>query len=189
MSEPETSASEQAPAEGGLPDSLLGIRVPPLVLDSTMGPVDLAQLSRELFVLFIYPHATGLPDPPVPGWDAVPGARGCTAESCAFRDAHERFTDIGAGLAGLSVQAVAEQRAFAARVGVRYRLISDPARQLATALGLPTFRLAGRTFYRRLSLIAAQGRVARVFYPVAEPEAHASAVLEWLRQHGPALDG
>jgi peroxiredoxin len=164
-------------------DTLSGTAVPALNLDSTTGPVDLAELARGLFVLFIYPHATGLPDAPIPGWDTVPGARGCTAESCAFRDAHDRFNDLGATLAGLSVQRVDEQRIFAARVRLRYRLISDPDRRLAVALGLPTFTLSGQTFYKRLTLIAAQSRVVKVFYPILEPERNASAVLEWL--HAP----
>jgi peroxiredoxin len=166
--------------DADLAGSLRGAPLPPLTLDSTAGPADLAELARDLLVLFIYPHATGLPDAPVPGWDAVPGARGCTAESCAFRDAHHRFTDVGATVAGLSVQEVDDQRTFAARIGLRYRLISDPTRRLAVALGLPTFTLSGRTFYKRLTLIAARDRIVKVFYPIVEPQSHALAVLEWL---------
>ena len=159
---------------------MLGAALPPLSLESTAGPVDLAELAAELLVLFIYPHATGLPDAPVPGWDLIPGARGCTAQSCAFRDQHDRLTDLGATLAGLSVQTVDEQREFAARVGLRYQLISDPARQLAPALDLPTFTTCGRTFYKRLTLIARQGRIVKVFYPVLEPERNASEAADWL---------
>jgi len=185
MTDAEATAADPPRIDADLADSLSGEPLPKLTLDSTAGPVDLAKLARDLLVLFIYPHATGLPDAPVPGWDSVPGARGCTAESCAFRDAHDRFTEVGATLAGLSVQEVDEQRRFAARVGLRYRLISDPTRRLAVALGLPTFTLSGVTFYRRLTLIAAQGRIAKTFYPIADPERHASAVLEWL-QDAPA---
>jgi peroxiredoxin len=174
---------------GDLADRLRGAELPPLTLDSTQGPVDLAELGRDLLVLFIYPHATGLADAPVPGWDSVPGARGCTAQSCAFRDVHHRFDDIGATLAGLSVQPADEQRTFAGRVGLRYRLISDPGRQLADALGLPTFTLSGRTFYKRLTLIATRGQVVKAFYPIVEPERNAAAVLEWLDSdfEGPGL--
>jgi len=185
MTDAEATAADPPRIDADLADSLSGEPLPKLTLDSTAGPVDLAKLARDLLVLFIYPHATGLPDAPVPGWDSVPGARGCTAESCAFRDAHDRFTEVGATLAGLSVQEVDEQRRFAARVGLRYRLISDPTRRLAVALGLPTFTLSGVTFYRRLTLIAAQGRIAKTFYPIPDPERHASAVLEWL-QDAPA---
>jgi len=161
-------------------ERLLGAAVPALTLDSTAGRVDLSELASDLLVLFVYPHATGLPDAPVPGWDLIPGARGCTAEACGFRDHHDRLRDLGAALAGLSAQAVEEQRAFAARVGVQYRLISDPMRQLATALSLPTFTASGHTFYRRLTLIAKGGCIARVFYPVLEPERNAADVAVWL---------
>ncbi|MDQ2934648.1 MAG: peroxiredoxin [Chloroflexota bacterium] len=180
MTDAEATAPDPTRLHADLADRLRGANLPALTLDSTRGPVDLAELGRDLLVLFIYPHATGLPDAPVPGWDSVPGARGCTAQSCAFRDAHDRFHDIGATLAGLSVQGVDEQRTFAGRVGLRYRLISDPGRQLADALGLPTFTLSGQTFYKRLTLITARGRVVKAFYPIVEPERNASAVLEWL---------
>jgi peroxiredoxin len=163
---------------------LLGAAVPALTLDSTAGRVDLSELASDLLVLFVYPHATGLPDTPVPGWDLIPGARGCTAEACGFRDHHDRLRNLGAALAGLSAQAVEEQRAFAARVGVQYRLISDPTRQLTTALRLPTFTASGNTFYRRLTLIAKGGCIARVFYPVLEPERNAADVADWLEGGG-----
>jgi len=181
MTDAEATAPDTPRMDDDLADSLRGAPLPALTLDSTAGAVELAELARDLLVLFIYPHATGLPQAPIPGWDSVPGAGGCTAESCAFRDAHDRLTDIGATLAGLSVQQVYEQRTFADRVGLRYRLISDPSRQLAVALGLPTFTLSGHTFYKRLTLIAARGRVVKVFHPIREPERNASDILEWLQ--------
>ena len=162
------------------PPDLLGAALPSLRLESTTGQVDLARLARGLLVLFIYPHATGLPDAPVPGWDAIPGARGCTAQSCGFRDEHERIRELGARLAGLSAQAVEEQRRFAARVGVRFQLISDPALRLAVILGLPTFTAGERTFYRRMALVARAGIIVKVFYPVSVPERNAADVLQWL---------
>ena len=160
--------------------SLIGGPLPALRLETTAGEVDLAELASELLVLFIYPHATGLPDAPVPGWDLIPGARGCTAQSCGFRDHHGRLRDLGAEIAGLSVQTVDEQRDFAARVGLHDRLISDPTRQLAAALGLPAFNAGGRTFYKRLTLIARGGRIVKVFYPVLEPGRNAADVVAWL---------
>jgi peroxiredoxin len=163
-------------------EDLVGTALPSLALDSTAGPIELAELGAGRLVLFVYPHATGLPQAPVPDWDLIPGARGCTAQSCAFRDEHDRLTELGAELAGLSVQTVDEQREFAARVGLRYRLISDPARQLAEALGLPTFTASGRTFYKRLTLVAEGGRVVKVFYPVPEPEQNAANVAAWLER-------
>lgn len=172
--------------EGRLVDrdvqSLVGQPVPSLQLDSTEGPVDLADLAAGLLVLFLYPHATGRPDEPVPGWDSIPGARGCTAQSCAFRDAHGRFADLGATLAGLSAQAASEQREFATRVGLHYRLVADPRLELADALGLPTFAASGRSFYTRLTLVARARTLERVFFPVTRPEENAADVLAWLER-------
>jgi len=182
MHEAEPGRADVAPQRDGAEvlQRLVGANLPALTLESTDGSVDLADLGRDLLVLFVYPHATGLPDAPVPGWDLIPGARGCTAQSCAFRDEHHRLLALGAMLCGLSVQTSDEQREFAARVGLNYRLISDPDRRLAAVLGLPTFSVAGRTFYKRLTLIAARGRVVKVFYPVAEPERNAAEVAAWL---------
>jgi peroxiredoxin len=162
-------------------EHLLGAALPSLRLESTAGEADLGVLATGLLVLFVYPHATGLPDAPVPGWDTLPGARGCTAQSCGFRDEHDRVAELGANIAGLSVQTVEEQRQFAARVGLRFPLISDPALRLATALRLPTFTAGDRTFYERLTLVAAEGRIVKVFHPVPAPERNAGDVLRWLR--------
>jgi peroxiredoxin len=161
---------------------LVGRRVPSVTLDSTTGPVDLAELARDRLVLFVYPHATGTPEPPVPGWELIPGARGCTAQACAFRDRQDRVATLGAALAGLSVQTVEEQRRFAAGARLGYPLLSDPERRLAATLGLPTFAAAGRTFYERLTLIARGGRIVRVFHPIPEPARNAADVVRWLER-------
>lgn len=184
MREAEDSDPEgpSAVADGGASERLVGAALPALTLESTGGPINLAEVGVGLLVLFVYPHATGLPDAPVSGWDLIPGARGCTAEACGFRDQYERLRDLGGEVAGLSIQTVEEQRAFAARVGLRYRLISDPSRQLASALGLPTFTADGQTFYRRLTLIGRGGRVIKVFSPILEPERNAEGVVAWLEK-------
>lgn len=182
VSETGATGHSVPPEDNGTCDHVLGAALPVLTLESTAGPVNLAESGADLLVLFIYPHATGLPEAPVTGWDLIPGARGCTAQSCAFRDQHDHLTELGAALAGLSVQTVAEQREFAARVGLRYPLISDPKQQLAHALALPTFTAGGRTFYRRLTLIARGRRVVKVFYPVAAPERNAADVAAWLER-------
>jgi peroxiredoxin len=174
--------------DDGACEHLVGVNLPSLQLGSTQGPVDLAGLAENLLVLFIYPHATGLPDAPVPGWDAIPGALGCNAQSCGFRDAHDRLTDVGATLAGLSVQEVHEQATFAARVGLRYRLISDPMLELGAAVGLPTFTASGRTFYKRVTLLALRGRIVKVFYPIDEPALNGLDVLEWLEGQAPPTE-
>ena len=171
-------------AEEPVSDHLVGATIPQLTLASTVGPFGLSELADSLLVLFIYPHATGLAEPPVPGWESIAGAVGCAAQSCAFRDRYEALRALSATVAGLSVQTVAEQRAFAARVELRYPLVSDPDRRLGAALALPTFSADGRTFYKRLTLIARQRRVVRVFYPIAAPERNADDVIAWLAREG-----
>jgi peroxiredoxin len=161
-------------------EALVGCELPRLALDSTSGPVDLHELAAARLVLFIYPHATGLPEPPLPDWDLIPGARGCTAQSCGFRDQYARLTKLGAEVAGLSGQTVAEQRGFADGVGLPYRLVSDPELRLAAALGLPTFGASGQSFFRRLCFVAEGGVIVKVFDPISAPERNAAAVVAWL---------
>jgi peroxiredoxin len=174
------SRPPSAIADRAIGERLLGVPVPALTLASTAGRVVLAELASDLLVLFVYPHATGLPRAPAPGWDLIPGARGCTAEACGFRDDHDRLNAFGATVAGLSTQSSEEQRAFADRMGLRYPLVSDPERGLATALGLPMFAAGGMTFYRRLTLVARAGHIAKVFSPIVEPGHQASEVIAWL---------
>ena len=171
-----------AVADAALADRLAGAAVPNISLPSTAGPIDLAELTAGPVALFVYPHATGLPDAPVPEWELIPGARGCTAQACGFRDSFHRLRHLGAEVAGLSVQSVDDQRQFAARGGVEYPLISDQDLRLAAELGLPTFTASGRTFYRRVTLVARDGRIAKVFSPVRDPEGNALEVASWLER-------
>jgi peroxiredoxin len=165
-------------------DRLLNRRIPALILESTDGDVDLAVLASSLLVLFIYPHATGLSDEPVPGWARIPGAVGCTAEACGFRDLSNEFDTMRASVAGMSVQTTAEQMSFSSRVGIPLRLISDTKMQLWESLALPAFEAAGKTFYKRLTFVARSGYITKVFYPIDDPQNHARDVLRWLQTHG-----
>jgi peroxiredoxin len=168
-------------ADDGACAHLVGRRIPPLVLPSTRGPVALGDLASRTLVLYAYPR-TGIPgeDPP-PGWDAIPGARGCTPQSCAFRDLHADLAAQGARVAGLSTQNLVEQQEFALRNEIAFPLISDPALELAHALALPTFVYGQRALYARATIVADTGRVVRVFYPVFPPEENAGEVLTWLQ--------
>jgi peroxiredoxin len=176
-----TRAETTLGGDDALAARLLGIHVPSLALTATTGTIDLADLASNLLVLFVYPHATGLVGAPAPGWELIPGARGCTAEARGFRDHHDSLRHLGADVAGLSVQTVDEQRAFAARVGIQFPLISDPRGELAATFGLPMFMAGTATFYRRLTLIAKVGRVNKIFYPIPEPDRHAADVVAWLQ--------
>jgi peroxiredoxin len=179
------SGIPSAMPDEGIVRRLVGASVPPLTLGSTAGPVRVDELAARVAVIFVYPHATGLPDAPVQAWEDIPGARGCTAQACGFRDQHDRLVELGASLAGLSVQTVEEHRAFAERVGIRYPLLSDPTLALASALDLPTFTAEGRTFYRRLTLVADGGRVVEAFGPIRDPARNPSDVAAWLDRRTP----
>jgi peroxiredoxin len=169
------------PVDDGATDHVVGLEVPKLVLGSSSGPVDLAAFGAELAVLYVYP-ATGVPGRPSPdGWDAIPGARGCTPQSCAFRDAAGELAELGARVAGLSAQALEQQVEFARREHIPFPVIADPRLELGEALGLPTFEFAGATLYKRVTLVLEAGRVAHRFYPVFPPDRNAADVLAWLR--------
>jgi peroxiredoxin len=170
------------PEDDGAADHLVGASLPSLSLPSTDGDaVDLAERSRgRRLVVFTYPR-TGRPDQnPLPGWDNMPGARGCTPEACSFRDLAAEFAERGAQLYGLSTQDTDYQREAVERLHLGYPLLSDASFALADALRLPTFDLAGQTFLRRLTFIARDGRIERVQYPVFPPDRAAADALALL---------
>ena len=175
------------PVDDGAADHLRGMEMPAVSLQSTSGgDVDLRAAAAGTLVLYIYPR-TGRPGEPLPeGWDDIPGARGCTPQSCAFRDHFGELGELGADVLGMSAQSLAEQVEFAERVGLPYPILSDPALELAGALSLPTFDVAGMRLYRRLTLIARAGRVAKAFYPVFPPDRNAADVVSWLQGSGSA---
>jgi peroxiredoxin len=169
------------PEDDGACDHLLGKMLPQLTLESSQGPVSMRALSMDRLVLYIYPR-TGQPGQPAgPEWDAIPGARGCTPQSCAFRDHAAELAELGADLAGLSAQPREEQVEFAERNHIPYPVIADPERKLGAALGLPTFDFDGMTLYKRVTLVVEACAVAKVFYPVFPPDRNADEVLAWLK--------
>jgi peroxiredoxin len=170
-----------APVDDGAADGLVGSSAPDIALPSTLGgELSLADVGAGLLVVYVYPM-TGTPGRALPeGWDDIPGARGCTPQSCAYRDALAEFRGFGADLIGISAQSPAEQAEFSEREHIPYPLLSDDGLRLAEALGLPTFEAEGRTFYRRLTFVAAEGRIVKVFYPVFPPDRDAAEVLAWL---------
>ncbi|MGH3326263.1 MAG: peroxiredoxin [Streptomycetales bacterium] len=173
------------PVDDGAAAHLPGSRVPPIALPSTSGPtfpLDAAQRGAERLVLYAYPR-TGRPgdEPLTPDWDTIPGARGCTPESCGFRDHAAELRAAGAAVAGVSTQDTAYQREAVERLGLPFPLLSDADLALARALGLPTFQAAGQTLLKRLTLVVRAGVIEHVFYPVFPPGDHAGEVLSWLR--------
>jgi peroxiredoxin len=170
------------PEDDGAADHLAGMALPETRLPSTLGgTIDLAAAARECLVAYIYPR-TGTPGEPSPaGWDDIPGARGCTPQSCAYRDSLAEFSALGATVIGISAQAPEEQREFAEREHIPFALLSDSGLVLAEALRLPTFEADGMTLYKRLTLVAERGKISKVFYPVFPPDHDAAAVRGWLQ--------
>jgi peroxiredoxin len=169
------------PVDDGAADHLPGSALPDVSLPSTRGgELSLAAAARNLVVAYVYPR-TGTPGVAAPeGWDDIPGARGCTPQSCAFRDAQQELAHHGASLIGISTQTPEEQAEFAAREHIAYPLLSDHGLVLAERMGLPTFEAGGLALYKRLTFVAEQGRIVNVFYPVFPPDRNADEVLAWL---------
>jgi len=127
---------------------------------------------------------TGKPDVPLPdGWDAIPGARGCTPQSCAFRDHFEELTQLKTQVFGLSTQSSEYQLEAATRLHLPYALLSDENLALTDTLNLPTFKIGHIRLNKRATLIAHNGVISHVFYPVFPPDKNASDVIDWLKQH------
>jgi peroxiredoxin len=174
-------ANLPVPEDDGAADHLPGKLVPPLHLETTDGELNLAAAAAEVLVLYAYPR-TGRPEvEPPAGWDETPGARGCTPQACGFRDHGQELRELGATVLGLSAQTIDEQREAAERLGLPHAVAADPELRLADALRLPTFEFEGRRLYKRLTLVAAGGRIVKVFYPVFPPDANAAEVVAWLR--------
>jgi peroxiredoxin len=164
------------PEDDGAADHLTGAELPDLVLPSSQGAVDV----RGFEVLYVYPR-TGRPGQPMlPGWDEIPGARGCTPQSCGFRDHDAELKALGVRVAGLSAQSLEDQIEFAERNRMPFPVISDERLDLARDPGLPTFDVDGLTLYKRLALISEGGRIIKVFYPVFPPDRNAQDVVDWL---------
>jgi peroxiredoxin len=171
------------PVEDGACAHLLGMSLPTLPLPSTAGRlVDLASLSGRS-VVYCYPR-TGRPDQDLPGgWNDIPGARGCTPQSCAFRDHYQMIQQHGARIFGLSTQDTDYQREAVERLHLPFELLSDMELSFARALRLPTFKVEAMTLIKRLTLIIREGRIEKVFYPVFPPDRNASEVIAWLAAH------
>jgi peroxiredoxin len=169
------------PEDDGAADHLLDAAVPPVGLPATTGETIAVGALPGRTVLFCYPR-TGRPDEELPpGWNAIPGARGCTPEACGFRDAHAQFTELGVRVLALSTQDTAYQREMAERIHLPFPVLSDESLELTRELSLPTFETSGLTLLKRLTLVIDEGKIRHVFYPVFPPDGHAAEVLDWLR--------
>lgn len=169
------------PLDDGAADHLWGVSLPKIVLPGTDGrDIDLAALEGT-WVIYVYPM-TGRPGVSLPdGWDEIPGARGCTPQSCSFRDHHEELRTLGSGVFGLSTQTRDYQREARDRLHLPFELLSDTSLQMKRALQLPTFTAGNMELYKRLTLIIRAHRIVKVFYPVFPSDRNVDDVLAWLR--------
>ncbi len=171
------------PKDDGAARHLQGAKLPSIGLTATDGSkVDLSKLKGRV-VVYVYPR-TGRPgEPNLEGWDAIPGARGCTPQSCGFRDHFAELKALGvAQLFGLSTQDTGYQREAAERLHLPFSILSDDDLALTRAINLPTFEIAGLTLLKRMALVIDDGVIAKVFYPVFPPDQNAGEVIAWLRK-------
>ncbi len=171
-----------APEDDGAARHLVGTPIASVPLAATNGSrVDLSALTGRAIV-YAYPR-TGRPGVPNPdGWDLIPGARGCTPQSCSFRDHFAELRSLGvAHLFGLSTQDTAYQREAAERLHLPFPLLSDDNLHLATAMRLPTFEVDGMTLLKRITLVAREGVIEHMFYPIFPPDRNAIDVVAWLK--------
>ena len=169
------------PQDDGAARHLTGMRVPAITLVSTANHrINLADLARERTVIYCYPR-TGAPGQPVPkSWDLIPGARGCTPESCGFRDHFQALQALHVRVFGLSTQTTEYQREVVERLHLPFEILSDADFGVTNALRLPTFEFEGVRLLKRLTLVLSDGKIEKVFYPIFPPDKHAEEVIAWL---------
>jgi len=172
------------PVDDGASDHLVGKLMPQISVLSTAGRmVDLSNLGGLRTVIYCYPM-TGVPGKPLPqGWDTIPGARGCTPQTCSFREHHQALSYLRVDVFGLSTQTTEYQREMASRLHLPFEILSDAQFGFCDLLRLPTFTVEGVRLLKRLTLIVKAGCIEHVFYPVFPPSENAEEVLRWLRDH------
>ncbi len=173
------------PIDDGAAAHLAGMHLPAIALESTVGRrVTLEEAARAPAVIFFYPR-TGRPEQPAPeGWDAIPGARGCTPQSCGFRDLSAEFATLGCAIFGVSTQTPEYQLEFAKRTNLPFELLSDAnltlTRRCASTMEFPIASGGPTTLIRRMAWFCEESRIIRVWYPVFPPDRNAKEVLRWL---------
>jgi len=171
------------PIDDGLTAHLEGMHLPDVALVSTSGGIVNLTAIQHRLVIYVYP-LTGRPGLALPeGWDAIPGARGCTPQACDFSNHYLELQQLNATVFGLSSQTTDYQSELKNRLHLPFDLLSDATLQLRDALQLPVFQADGRLLYKRLTLIAEHNVISKVFYPVFPPNQNARHVLDWLKSH------
>lgn len=180
MATPKLPERLPVPTDDGACNHLVGLQLPHLTLSSTDGAINLSGLKGTV-VIYIYPRSSPDADDP-PGWDAVPGARGCSPQGCSFRDHMAELDALGASVLGLSTQPLDHLRSEKERLHLPFPLVSDHDLRLQKALELPLleFAIGDQQFLKRVTLVIRNGRIIKVFYPVFPPDQSAETVLRWL---------
>src|SRR5258708_17334419 len=175
-------ANLPVPVDDGACDHLAGMTIPPIPLPGTKGHiVVLANVPSPRTWLYVYLR-TGVPGSGVPrGWDEIPGARGCTPQSCSMRDHYKAMKALGAEVFGLSSQTTEYQSEMVKRLHLPFEVLSDSKLVFAKSLRLPTFIFGGVTLIKRLTLVIKERKVEKVFYPVFPPDQHGAQVVAWLK--------
>lgn len=170
------------PVDDGACDHLEGVLLPSLLLKTSSGNLlDLSEV-KGIVVIFFYPMI-GSPDlPPMEDWNDIPGARGCTPQTCSFRDSYQTLTGLGARVFGTSSQSIEEQKEAAVRLELPFELLNDSAFELTESLNLPTFEYQGVKMIKRLTLVVVDGVIRKVFYPVFPPNENVYHVISWLNE-------
>ena len=171
------------PQDDGAANHLPGMRLPRLSLCATTGKeLNLGEIKGRL-VIYCYPM-TGQPNVALPeGWDQIPGARGCTPQSCSFRDHYQELQSLGVEIVGLSVQSTAYQQEMADRLHLPFPVVSDADYQFQGALQLPTFIAAGMTLLKRITLIANDGVIEAIHYPIFPSDSDPAWVISYLKKY------
>ena len=173
-------ANLPVPVDDGACDHLRGVALPSVSLDSATGEAVNLSTHADTLVIYFYPML-GRPDsPPLIGWNDIPGARGCTPQTCAFRDSHAELKQLGVEVFGVSAQRLEDQQEAHARLQLPFALLNDGQLIFAQALKLPTFEYAGTRLIKRLTIIAKEGFIRKVFYPVFPPNDNAREAIAWL---------
>ena len=170
------------PDDDGACNHLTNFTIPPISLPNKDGNLlRLNRLDTFRIVLYCYPM-TGRPDRSLPSnWDSIPGARGCTPQTCGFRDNYDEIVSLNAILIGVSTQPIDDLKEMVTRLGVTYDVVSDVNLKFAKKLSIPTFTIKDKVFLKRTTLIIEKSVIKKVFYPIFPPNKHVHEVIEWLK--------
>jgi peroxiredoxin len=170
------------PVDDGACDHLEGMLLPSLLLGTSSGnSLDLSEV-KSVIVIFFYPMIGSPDSPPMEDWNEIPGARGCTPQTCSYRDAYQQLTELDAEVIGTSSQSIEEQSEAAVRLKLPFELLNDTAFKLTESLNLPTFEYQGVKMIKRLTLVVVDGVIRKVFYPVFPPNENVNHVISWLNE-------